>query len=136
MEKLQGDRVFDERGEPRRVTFATEVQHDRTCYAVKFSDGSSLIADPQWTLIEKADGGRLKQHTVTTQYGGQGSPLERYMSRFSTDDLPVDPYVLGVWLGDGHTGDGAITSADEEVVRQVALHYEVSKRKHFGTGAG
>ena len=31
-------------------------------------------------------------------------------------DLPVDPYLLGVWLGDGHTNSAAITTMDEEVV--------------------
>jgi predicted phage terminase large subunit-like protein len=29
--------------------------------------------------------------------------------------LPLDPYLLGVWLGDGNTSGGAITSADPEV---------------------
>lgn len=32
--------------------------------------------------------------------------------------LPFDPYLLGVWLGDGTTKDGAITSADPEIVEQ------------------
>jgi hypothetical protein len=31
-------------------------------------------------------------------------------------DLPIDPYVLGVWLGDGSSNGGQITSADQEVV--------------------
>lgn len=35
-------------------------------------------------------------------------------------NLPLDPYVLGVWLGDGTSNSGAITSADIEVVQQVA----------------
>lgn len=29
--------------------------------------------------------------------------------------LPVDPYVLGVWLGDGHSAGSRITSADAEI---------------------
>jgi len=32
-------------------------------------------------------------------------------------DLPLDPYLLGCWLGDGTSRDGAITSADSEIVR-------------------
>jgi len=35
-------------------------------------------------------------------------------------DLPLDPYILGIWLGDGTTVDGSVTTADPEVVD--ALH--------------
>ena len=31
------------------------------------------------------------------------------------DELPLDPYFVGVWLGDGTTGDVKITSADFEI---------------------
>ncbi|MFB4304964.1 replicative DNA helicase [Actinomadura sp. GTD37] len=34
-------------------------------------------------------------------------------------DLPVDPYVLGVWLGAGEDGDGSITCLDGEVITQI-----------------
>lgn len=33
--------------------------------------------------------------------------------------LPLDPYVLGVWLGDGSSASGDITSMDDEVRNQV-----------------
>lgn len=32
-------------------------------------------------------------------------------------DLPLDPYLLGCWLGDGHTASAAITTEDEEIVQ-------------------
>lgn len=31
-------------------------------------------------------------------------------------ELPIDPYLLGVWLGDGHSGSGAITTADSGIL--------------------
>jgi len=40
-----GDVLFDETGAPCRVTGATDVMLDRGCYRVRFSDGSSIIAD-------------------------------------------------------------------------------------------
>ena len=44
------------------------------------------------------------------------------------DDLPVDPYVLGVWLGDGTTTSATITTADLEVVEQIrAAGYAVHR---------
>ena len=33
--------------------------------------------------------------------------------------LPVDPYILGVWLGDGTSRCGSVTTADEEIVRAL-----------------
>ncbi|MBL6277111.1 replicative DNA helicase [Micromonospora fiedleri] len=35
------------------------------------------------------------------------------------DDLPIPPYTLGVWLGDGHSAGARFTSADPEVARYV-----------------
>lgn len=35
-------------------------------------------------------------------------------------DLMLDPYLLGVWLGDGHTDDGMITTADPQILDEIA----------------
>ncbi len=35
--------------------------------------------------------------------------------------LPIDPYVLGAWLGDGASARAAITTADVEMVREIAV---------------
>lgn len=35
--------------------------------------------------------------------------------------LPLDPYVLGVWLGDGTSANGGITSADPFIIRELKL---------------
>lgn len=46
------------------------------------------------------------------------------------DDLPIDPYVLGVWLGDGTSTTGQITSDDAEVIARInARGYETTKQK-------
>lgn len=48
-------------------------------------------------------------------------------------DVPIDPYFLGLWLGDGNSDSPAITTMDEEVVSYLAKYAEkrgmiVSKR--------
>ena len=32
-----------------------------------------------------------------------------------TEKLPIDPYIFGTWLGDGHTASMRLTTADEEL---------------------
>jgi replicative DNA helicase len=45
-----GEYLIGATGEPTRVVAATEVMHDRPCYAVEFSDGEVIVADEnhQW----------------------------------------------------------------------------------------
>ncbi len=58
--------------------------------------------------------------TLKTSQGGNNhaipvaEPLE-----LPEKALPLDPYVLGVWLGDGSSGAGNITTMDSEIVSAV-----------------
>lgn len=129
-----GDEVFDETGRPCLVTFVTGEQHGRMCYRMVFSDGSEIVADAdhQWTLFEKSPGGRRKQVTTTTREmvaaGVRVGPQRFYRYHMPTcqplqypagDALPITPYTLGAWLGDGTSADGGFTSADPEIVEMI-----------------
>lgn len=49
-----------------------------------------------------------------------------YMGTYQT--LPIHPYVLGLWLGDGNSHGGGITCADVEIIREIeSLGYGVAK---------
>ncbi|BCJ46185.1 hypothetical protein GCM10010168_51340 [Actinoplanes ianthinogenes] len=56
-ELTPGDHVFDEHGRPTPVIAVSAVMHDRPCYEVVFSDGSSVIADADhlWVTETLAD---------------------------------------------------------------------------------
>ncbi len=44
--------------------------------------------------------------------------------------LPIDPYVLGCWLGDGNSRGGGFTSNDDQIIRNIISRgYEVRKLK-------
>ncbi|GAA1577804.1 hypothetical protein GCM10009678_70650 [Actinomadura kijaniata] len=43
-------------------------------------------------------------------------------------DLPIDPYVLGAWLGDGDSWHGAITCFDEEIIAELEAAGETVTR--------
>lgn len=144
MEKLQpGDHVFDENGLPCTVTFATGVQLNRRCFEVTFRDGATIVADAEhrWTVLERQDGGRIKERTLTTQEmldaGLKVKTGRQYRFHIPTalpleypDPSPVrlDAYTLGAWLGDGTSASGGFTSADEEIINVIrAAGFVVTK---------
>jgi hypothetical protein len=55
----------------------------------------------------------------------------------SAIEASIDPYVLGAWLGDGASHDGAIYVADDEIIREVRCRgYSANLRpSSVGTGA-
>jgi replicative DNA helicase len=121
-----GDRVFDDRGRECSVTYISPVHENRTCYRVEFDDGSVIVADAehQWSVSENP---RLDDpRVVTTQeMVDEGVRTEASRSRWflrlsdalelPEQELPVDPYVLGCWLGGGHARSAGMTIADEDV---------------------
>ncbi len=126
-----GDRLFDEQGEPCTVLAATPALLGRPCRRVRFSDGSAIVADAshQWLSVTKnlrkrgVRTGRVLTTAeiadslrVGTEYRHQ-VPLAKAV-RYPPSKLPIDPYVLGYWLGDGTSASGEITigSTDEAEV--------------------
>jgi hypothetical protein len=126
-----GDQLIGADGKPTRVLAATDVMHGRPCYEVEFSDGTVIVADAnhQWlTCTRKAwkSGDKPEVHTTreiarTLRDGQQSNHAVAITAPFVLPgvDVPIDPYVLGVWLGDGHSYHAAFTSYDDEIVLAV-----------------
>lgn len=148
-----GDEVLAADGTPTIVTAATEVMDDRPCFEVEFNDGSVIVADAehQWLTSTRADrrhSQSAESHgSVATKVGTIRTTAEILKTlRCDTADarlnhavptakaikladaaLPVAPYTLGIWLGDGASAASRITTADPEVVaRIVAEGYTVT----------
>lgn len=151
-----GDEVLDEGGRRCRVTYATEVQVGRSCYRVTFGDGTAIVADGEhrwrtWTHgARKAAGRRVQGGRGWPARRGGCEPAVRTTVEIAATltqgvrgdrnhsvevaaalDLPeaevaIDPYVLGVWLGDGHSGGATVTTGDPEILdRILAAGYAV-----------
>tara|TARA_Y100000034_G_scaffold18793_1_gene20889 strand:+ start:331 stop:2715 length:2385 start_codon:yes stop_codon:yes gene_type:complete len=127
-----GDKVFDEVGRVCTITFVTPVLHGRACYRVEFDDGSVLVADAEhlWaTQTAKQRASRLEASIVTTEDIRSG--LQDYRGaanhsivmpkpvQYPERVLPVPPYTLGVWLGDGLSRGARVFSADPEVLESI-----------------
>ena len=111
-----GQQLLGSDGRPTEVVNATEVLHEHPCYEVELSDGSVLVADAQhqWRL---ADGTVLTTEQLAERAGEAwiaGHPALELPER----DLPVPPYLLGVWLvaGDAQTGRVQLDGVSREAV--------------------
>ena len=116
-----GDEVFGRTGAPARVVGVSEVKHDRPCFRLTFDNGTSLVTDGdhRWTVIDwrnrprgecQRSTGQMYAAGVETGYGKRWR-LPRAAGFDGVEaTLPIDPYLLGLWLGDGSTDAGYINT--------------------------
>jgi replicative DNA helicase len=143
-----GDRVLGADGRPTTVVAATDVLTDRPCYEVHLSDGSVVVADAlhQWVTTDRAArrlGERGEARVRTTEELARTlrcATADRRLNHAVVNaapldlpaaDLPLPPYALGVWLGDGTSAAAHYTSADPE----IAVHIEAEGLVVVPTGA-
>ena len=135
---IPGDYVFNQQGMPVKVLAESEIFIGHKTYEVQFSDGSFITADAdhQWLTWDKAarksysraKNPRCHPTVKTTEeikntlfHNRKDSRKELNHSisladpiQFSDKDLPIHPYVLGLWLGDGNSRDSRITMSIED----------------------
>ena len=129
-----GDLLLDADGRPTRVTGATEVLRGRTCYRLRFDDGTTVVADAQhqWLTDDRASrrGSAVAQVRTTEEIAATvrchtaDARANHSVRNAAALSLPpagllVDPYVLGVWLGDGESAGTRFTTADPEIVMRL-----------------
>lgn len=158
-----GDYVFHPSGKPTRVTQVHPVDQWDT-WEVEVSDGTVLTATGEhlFTVDEFVGSSKRKRRTLDVRtMAREGLMFDRPLTKGSTKatkagvgkfalpeteplefperDLPVDPWVLGYWLGDGSSHDGTATADVDDVPhvreRARAAGYELSdlrKKKEGG----
>jgi deoxycytidine triphosphate deaminase len=146
-----GDQVFDERGLPCAVMAVTGAMVGRPCRQLVFSDGTTIVADEhhRWQTCVRAGrqhGGRRTGVVTTAQIARSLHAGDEYNHQialaapvqYRDRALPVDPYVLGVWLGDGTSKAAEITCADEPILGEIVrAGYAVERRAgpfHYRVG--
>ncbi len=152
-----GDRLIGADGKPATVVAATDVLYGRPCYEVEFSDGTVIVADAyhQWLTETRAArksawaAARGYHRTLTQRTLASVRTTEEILATLRCNgterrlnhavvntrpldlpaqELPVPPYALGVWLGDGNTASARITTADPEIV----VHLEADGLRSLG----
>jgi len=141
-----GDFVFDETGAPTAVVAATPPMSGRPCREVVFSDGQRIVADAshQWVTVDKNGRRRGRNHLAvrttdeiarSVRVAGELNhhvPLAGPVQYPARLDLPIEPYTLGAWLGDGTTTKAEITCFDEEILEQVSGEGYATQRLRCG----
>ncbi len=147
---IPGDSVFSPDGKAVKVLARTKVVNG-DCYRIVFSDGEEIVADAGhlWDVnymnrqrIRGTKNGRKgwESRLMTTlemyNYWEHHKTLSNphYLSIdyakpliLPPANLPVEPYTLGAWLGDGHSGSGVITNASDEFWGYIKrAGYEIS----------
>ncbi|GIG40921.1 replicative DNA helicase [Cellulomonas phragmiteti] len=141
-----GDHLLAADGTVTRVVAATDVMVDRPCYRVTFDDGSTIVADAQhqWVTRTRAerrvgDDGAVRtteELAATVRCATADARANHSVATAAPLSLPdrallVDPYVLGVWLGDGNAASARFTSADPEIAMRIeGRGYEVRAAGH------
>jgi deoxycytidine triphosphate deaminase len=145
-----GDWVFDAEGHPTPIVAVSETMIGRPCRRVEFSDGTAIVADldHQWQTWTRNDRSRRGRPSIRTTGEIErtlkcGREYNHHIAQalpvhYPHRELPIDPYVLGAWLGDGTGTCATITSTDEPILNELVLAGEAVARRagpiHYSVG--
>ena len=108
-----GEIIFDKDGKQTRVIGKSTPKYNY-CYKFIFDDTTEVISDEDhiWHMSNGIN--KTTKEIIPGDQISVTKPLE-----IEDTDLPIDPYVLGYWLGNGRNRCGAITSSDDFVFDEI-----------------
>ena len=129
----EGDTIFDKDGNSTKVLHKSKV-HFNPCYKITFDNGETIVADHEhrWLINFKRPNKGYKERVMTTEELADWlnkKPRTSYNIpkilnakplNLPDKNLPIDPYVLGCWLGDGSKSCGVITNIDSNLWDEIS----------------
>lgn len=147
------DVVYGADGSPCKVLSTSPIWQGRPCYEVSFDDGATIVTDAEhlWTVdsvhlgiskagLPRSAAPRVGRTLTTAQIGetmrtplGRANYRIRAAGALQTAEipLPIPPYTLGAWLGDGRANRGAMVlhPNDHEIAERIeADGYTISRQ--------
>lgn len=150
-----GDIVYDKDGKQTKVINCSEIHYDKPCLRICFDDNYSIVSDfeHRW-LVSFSKNGKMKDTVMTTQeLYDYTKEIHKYNKIYpfkipkiciskpiyntETAKLQIDPYVFGVWLGDGHSSTSYVTNSYHEIFNEIErrgykVGENVDKNRHCG----
>ncbi len=126
-----GDEVFSPTGEIVSVIANTGEMTGADCYEV----GGVIVAGEhlwphQRKIRRRIEGGRSAEYLTEIKETRSGIlRLPHTLPLEGCRILPIEPYVLGAWLGDGSAGDARICGIDKEVFAEIERTHTISYGK-------
>jgi hypothetical protein len=139
-----GDNILSPAGNNVSVTMKTETMYNHNCYKLYFDNGEEIIADADHLWEVDSSYWRTGKKVITSQEiydryesksqnkRGKGVQGSLYVNKskpisFIKNSLDIDPYLLGVWLGDGYSLDGRIIAHKDDYTfykKRIDVEYE------------
>jgi hypothetical protein len=135
MKDLQeGDKVFDKDGNIVTVLHKSSIHHN-PCYKITFDNSETITADKdhRWLISFKDKNNSYIEKVMTTEelshyldsikdnINEYSIPKIQNAKPLNLEDanLPLDPYVLGCWLGDGSNQCEVITNNNSDIWNEI-----------------
>lgn len=128
----EGEEIFDKDGNLTKVIHKSDI-HYNPCFKITFDNGESIVADHEhrWLVSFRNLDKTFRESILTTEELAKWL-IEKPRTSYNIPkiknpqplnlpdvDLPIDPYVLGCWLGDGSKSCGIITNINEKVWEEI-----------------
>ncbi len=136
-----GDKIFDHNGKLTNIT-GVFPQGKIPVYKMSLEDGREIVCCENhiWRVLDRRNGRSIKDLSIkkllpiyknSRIHNGYKNKITRNIEEcffaipnnkcveYLEKTLPVDPYFLGMWLGDGHSRMPAITTIDESIKTYV-----------------
>lgn len=129
----EGDEIFDRDGNITKVIHKSDI-HYNPCYKITFDNGESIVADHEhrWLISFRRPDKTFSDRIMTTEEIAKWL-IEKPRTSYNIPkilnskplnlpeiDLPIDPYVLGCWLGDGSKSCGILTNINPKVWEEIS----------------
>ncbi len=133
-----GDQVFGSDGKSYNIIGVSDTFYNR-CFEITFSDNEKIVCneDHVWAVFdEDEDKDVLVEHEAKWIFANfENSKRTRRFSvpmakplEYLKKDLKVDPYILGLWLGDGCKNKSVITCSETDCDEVCSL---IKERKYI-----
>ena len=116
---VSGDLILGDNSTPRKVMSTTKGRGEM--YEIYPLKGESFTVNGDHILVLKSTNSEEIIETTVNDFlrwpreKKHKACLYRVAVNWPEKELPIDPYIFGLWLGDGHSHQTTLTTADKEL---------------------